>query len=311
MPPAKDSTPFLNRIPNVKLDTVKKQARILSFEKTIVEYALDQIDQAQTTGQIDEHVHSQLLTKYSTRMTQLKLQLSKNEQIIRLDDLTATRNSLTQLFNEKMIHISTEISEIQSLLHITPLNSRRHVSANQKPAMSPPIRHWGTMKNIFVFFAVIMLLISSSSYAFGFLFNQQYFTQDFVNPQESAQDITDQQITSSTGITASVNLGIYFDNTATQEVTRIDWGIVYPNDQAHQIIYVQNHGNVNCQILLNTTDWAPPEAQHLIIVTWDYNGTLIKPSTILQVIISLNTSAQLINIEQFDFKIIITSIALE
>jgi hypothetical protein len=167
------------------------------------------------------------------------------------------------------------------------------------------------MKNIFIFFAVIMLLISSSSYAFGFLFNQQNFTQDLVNPQESTQNIADQRITSSTGVTASVNLGVYFDNITTQEVTSIDWGIVYPNDQALQTIYLQNLGNVNCQVFLNTTDWTPQDAQHLITLTWDYNGTLIEPNTMLQVTLSLNTSAQLVDIEQFDFKIIITSIALE
>ncbi len=310
MPPAKDSTPFAHCIPQDQLDTVKKQTRILSFEKTIIDYALAQIDHAQTTGQIGESIHNQLMTKYHTRMTQLEQQLLKNTQIIRLDELTATRNSLTQLFNEKMVQISSEISEIHSLINTTSLNSQRYVSANQRQATSPPTRHWGSMKNIFVFFAVIMLLISSSSYAFGFLFNQQYVTQDLVNPQETAQNVRDQQITSSTGVTASVNLGIYLDNSTTQEVTRIDWGIVYPDDQTHQIIYIQNLGNINCQLLLNTTDWAPPEAQKLIIVTWDYNGTLIEPNTILQVTLSLNTSAQLVNIEQFDFKIIITSIAL-
>ena len=311
MPPTKDPTPFVNRIPKDKLDTVKKQIRILSFEKTIIGYALAQIAHAQAASQIGEPIHNQLVTKYSTRMSQLELQLSKNNQIIRLDELTATRNSLTQLFNEKMDQISSEISEIQSLIKTTPLYSRRQTSAYQRPTASPPIRHWRSMKNIFVFFAVIMLLISSSSYAFGFLFNQQYFTHDLVNPQESAPNITDQQITSSTGVTASVNLGVYLDNTATQEVTSIDWGVVYPDDQAQQLIYIQNVGNVNCQLLLNTSDWTPPEAQHLIIVTWDYNGTRIEPSTILQVTLSLNTSAQLGNIEQFDFKIIITSIALE
>ena len=316
MPPAKDSTLFVNRIPKDKLDTVKRQTRILSFEKIIVGYALTQIDHAQTTGQIGEPIHNQLMTKYSTRMNQLELQLSKNKQIIRLDELTATRNSLTQLFNEKMVQTSSEISEIQSLINPPPLQSRRHVSttrahARQLPEPAPPVRHWGSMKNIFVFFAVIMLLISSSSYAFGFLFNQQYFTHDYANPQESAQNITDQQITSSTGVTASVNLGVYLDNLATQEVTSIDWGIVYPDDQARQTIHIQNLGNVNCRLLLNTTDWTPPEAQQLIMVTWNYNGTLIEPDTILQIIISLNTSVQLANIEQFNFKIIITSIALE
>ena len=311
MPPTKDSTVFVNRIPKDKLDTIKKQIRILSVEKTIIGYALAQIDHAQTTGQIGEPVHNQLVTKYNTKMSQLELQLSKNKQIIRLDELTSTRNSLSQLFNEKMVQISNEISEIQSLVNTTPLRSRRQVSANQGPAPAPSIRHWGSMKNIFVFFAVIMLLISSSSYAFGFLFNQQYFTHDLVNPQESDPNITDQQITSSTGVTASVNLGVYLDNTKAQEVTSIDWGIVYPDGQAHQLIYIQNLGNVNCQLLLNTTDWSPPEAQSLIIVTWDYNGTLVEPGIILQVTLSLNTSAQLANIEQFDFKIIITSIALE
>ena len=310
MPSAKDSTPYAHCIPQDQLDTVKKQTRILSFEKTIIDYALTQIDHAQTIGQIAEPIHNQLMSKYHTRMTQLEQQLLKNNQIIRLDELTTTRNSLTQLFNEKMVQISSEIAEIQSLINTTPLNSRRRISANQRPSTSSPTRHWGSMKNIFVFFAVIMLLISSSSYAFGFLFNQQYVTQDLVNPQETAPNVRDQQISSSTGVTASVNLGVYLDNTTTQEVTSIDWGIVYPDDQTQQIIYIQNLGNINCQLLLNTTDWAPPEAQQLIIVTWDYNGTLIEPNTMLQVTLSLNTSAQLVNIEQFDFKIIITSIAL-
>jgi seryl-tRNA synthetase len=148
MPPAKDSNQFVNgsrSTPCNKLDTVKKHTRILSYEKTIVGHALTQIDHAQTAGQIGEHAHSQLLTKYSNRMTQLEQQLSNNQQIIQLDELTATRNSLTQLFNEKMGHISSGIAEIQSFLNPIPFESRRQVPSNQSPATSLPTRHWGSM----------------------------------------------------------------------------------------------------------------------------------------------------------------------
>jgi hypothetical protein len=314
MPPIKHSNRLVNRKVSVtsdQLDTVKKQTRILSYEKDIVGFALTQIDDAQTTGHIGERAHTQLLTKYSNKLTQLEQQLSNNQNFVRLDELTTTKNSLTYLFTEKMGHISSEITEIQSLLITAPLESQRQVIRDQEPEISPRTRQWGSMKNVFVFFAVIMLLISSSSYAFGFLFNQQYFTQDFVDPQESAQSISDQRITSSTGITASVNLGVYFDNATTREVSSIDWGIVYPDDQIQYIIYLRNSGNVNCQLLLNTTDWTPPEAQDLIIFTWDYNEAPIEPGTIIQVTVSLRTSAQLAGFEQFGFNIIITSISLE
>lgn len=314
MPPIKDSNQFARRklsVTSDQMDTAKKQTRILSYEKDIVGFALTQIDDAQTTGHIGEHAHTQLLAKYSNKLTQLDQQLSNNQNIVRLDELKATKNNLTYLFNEKMGHISSEITEIHSLLNTAPHQSHRQVLGNQGPTTSPPTRHWGSMKNVFVFFAVIMLLISSSSYAFGFLFNQQYFTQDFVHPQESAPNISDQRITSSTGITASVNLGVYFDNATTREVSSIDWGIVYPDDQIQYTIYLQNKGNVNCQLLMNTTDWTPPEAQDLITFTWNYNGALIEPDTIIQVTVLLNTSAQLVDIEQFSFNIIITCISLE
>jgi hypothetical protein len=314
MPPPKHSNQLIGRklsITSDKLDTVRKQTRILSYEKDIVGFALTQIDDAQITGHIGERAHSQLLAKYSNKLTQLEQQLSNKQNIVKLNELKTTKTSLTYLFNEKMGHISSEIAEIQSLLNTVSHESQRQVIPDQRVGLSSPTRQWGSMKNVFVFFAVIMLLISSSSYAFGFLFNQQYFAQDFVDPQESAQSISDQRITSSTGITASVNLGVYFDNATTREVSSIDWGIVYPDDQIQYIIYLRNLGNVNCQLVLNTTDWTPPEAQDLIIFTWNYTGAAIEPGAIIPVTVSLNTSAQLAGFEQFGFNIIITSISLE
>ncbi len=314
MPPTRDSDHRCNRkhvISSEQLDAAKKQTRILKYERDIVRFAFSKIDAAQSARHIGEDASTELQTKYSNKLNQLDQQLTYNQNIVKLYELKDTKTSLTYLFNEKMERISLEITEIKSLLGTAPHQSQCQVLNNRRPIIAPLTQRWGSMKNIFVFFAVIMLLISTSSYAFGFLFNQQYFTQEFTHPQESSQNISDKRITSSTGITASVNLGVYFDSVANQEVTSIDWGIVYPDDQIQCILYFQNLGNVNCQLLLNTTDWTPSEAQDLIIFTWNYDGAPIEPGSIIQVTTSLNTSAQLVDIEQFSFNIIITSMSLE
>lgn len=143
------------------------------------------------------------------------------------------------------------------------------------------------IKSAIVSLFVLMLLLSTSMYTFGYL--------------------NSSNLTNTSGITANVDIGIYSDQDCKNNLTSIDWGIVYPGENVKCFAYVRNLGNVNITIQIETVNWLPEQAENYLDLSWNYtNQTLIK-NRVIPVTLTLNISEQIDNIESFSFDIILTS----
>jgi len=112
---------------------------------------------------------------------------------------------------------------------------------------------------------------------------------------------------SSSGVIASVNLAVYWDNACTNPVTAIDWGTIRPGESMPLEIFIKNTGNVPITLSLSTEGWDPSNAGSYITLTWDYiSGTKVQPGSVLKVTLKLTVSSSVQGITSFSFNIVIT-----
>jgi hypothetical protein len=107
------------------------------------------------------------------------------------------------------------------------------------------------------------------------------------------------------GIIKNIGTGIYWDELCEDPVSSIDWGIIEPGLQKNLTIYVRNEGNVPIFIFLDTVNWEPQNASEYMQLSWDYLGEQIQPNDNIKVILSLNVSVNIYELEYFNFDIVI------
>lgn len=111
----------------------------------------------------------------------------------------------------------------------------------------------------------------------------------------------------SSGVIASVNLAVYWDNACTNPVTAIDWGTIRPGESMSLQVFIKNTGNVPITLSLSTEGWNPSNAGSYIALTWDYiSGTKIQPGSVLKATLKLTVSSNIQGITSFSFNIVIT-----
>ena len=141
-------------------------------------------------------------------------------------------------------------------------------------------------KTFFASFAVIALVLSTP-YAYGLL--------------------TSTRTTENTGIIASVNLGVYKDSSCTQNLTTIDWGVLYPSSQNTYHAYIRNQGTANMTLTKTESNWNPINAPSYLLLSWNYTGQVIRPTEKIHVAFKLTVSPTISAVDTFRFNIIITS----
>jgi len=111
---------------------------------------------------------------------------------------------------------------------------------------------------------------------------------------------------SSVGTVKTVDVGAYWDEACTNEVTTIDWGSISPGASKSVTIYLKNEGNTPITLTMNTTSWSPSAAANYISLSWDYSGEQIAAGGVIQVTLTLSVSSNISGITSFTFDIVIT-----
>jgi hypothetical protein len=99
------------------------------------------------------------------------------------------------------------------------------------------------------------------------------------------------------------NIGIY--GGLQNNVSVIDWGLIYPGSSKDVAILVSNEGNTNLVLRLSTRDWVPEPANNYITLSWDYDGQVIRPQQAVRVVLTLYVSEYTTRISDFTFTIVI------
>jgi hypothetical protein len=102
----------------------------------------------------------------------------------------------------------------------------------------------------------------------------------------------------------SAKVKIYSDETKTVPVTSIDWGIVSPGETKSVTIYVFNDGNIPLNMSYTVDNWVPTNATVFLSCTVSMPA-VIQARSHSQLTITLNVSADIVDIVEFQYQITI------
>lgn len=106
----------------------------------------------------------------------------------------------------------------------------------------------------------------------------------------------------------TVGVEVYADETLTQPLTHIDWGLVEPGETKTFPAWVFNSGNDAMTLQLLTENWSPTEASQWITLTWNYDGDSIPVDSSIPVTFSLSVDINVTGFTDFSFDISIEGV---
>lgn len=110
---------------------------------------------------------------------------------------------------------------------------------------------------------------------------------------------------STTGIVASVEIGVYTDSGLSTVLTGIDWGVMYPASSSTYVCWVKYSGNVNATLTVIAVNWAPPSASSTILFKAP-SQIVLKPGDVVEVNMQLLVLEN-VSVKSFSFNIEFTA----
>jgi len=119
----------------------------------------------------------------------------------------------------------------------------------------------------------------------------------------------------SLGTIKTMGVEAYWDRNLTNKTETIKWGTVWPGSSHNTTFYIRSISNIETKLKLNTTNWNPSDLSSYMNLTWTYNGTVVSPSEVIEVTLTLSASSSysfimylLTNdVKQFSLDIIINT----
>ena len=106
-------------------------------------------------------------------------------------------------------------------------------------------------------------------------------------------------------LVGDVEFEVYWDVTATNEVTMVEWGDLEPGDVATVEFWVKNEGSSNLYCDTGTDEWVPSESEQYFDLTWDFGDTPVGSGRSRKVTMQLFVDENITGIDAFYFNIII------
>jgi hypothetical protein len=123
--------------------------------------------------------------------------------------------------------------------------------------------------------------------------------------QAKSSSVQTNRSISNVGSLKAVGVGVYWDATLTNGVSSIDWGVLEPGLSSNKTVYIQNNGDFSISLTFSTLNWNPLNASQFMTLNWDYASGSIAPDEIVKVTFELEVSANISDITNFSFDIII------
>jgi hypothetical protein len=109
------------------------------------------------------------------------------------------------------------------------------------------------------------------------------------------------------GIVIGVNVGVFADASATQNMTAISWGSVYPGESIDRTVFVKNTGNAPLTLSMVTANWAPPLAANgSMTVVWNREDAVLSAGQLVAATFTLSVSPDISGVTDFGVNIIVT-----
>jgi hypothetical protein len=116
--------------------------------------------------------------------------------------------------------------------------------------------------------------------------------------------ITSQKIPN-TGNVKAIGVGVYWNSACTSNVTSIDWSSLEPGASANRTVYIKNKGNMRIILNMTADNWSTG-AYGKITLSWNCEGYLLDPSSVIQAVLTLSVSSTINEVTSFSFDITIT-----
>ena len=123
----------------------------------------------------------------------------------------------------------------------------------------------------------------------------------------SFNPVTGTVIVPSSGImlVGDIAFEIYWDVTATSEVTMVEWGALEPGGVGTVEFWVKNEGNTLLYCDTGTDEWVPSGSDQYFDLTWNFGDTPVGSHRSRKVTMELHVHADITGINEFTFNIII------
>ncbi|KKL01322.1 hypothetical protein LCGC14_2627110 [marine sediment metagenome] len=110
-------------------------------------------------------------------------------------------------------------------------------------------------------------------------------------------------------LAGDADFGVYWDSTATNPVTGIEWGELEPGLTGSSTFYIKNEGasNLYAEAVWTIASWIPSGASQYFDLTWDFDTKMLRPGFAQRTVLELHVHDDITGIEDFSFEIIITS----
>jgi len=89
----------------------------------------------------------------------------------------------------------------------------------------------------------------------------------------------------------TIGVEAYWDSDCENKTGTIDWGTISLGSSKNLTLYIRSVSNFEATLNLNATDWNPANISDYINLSWDYDGTPLNPSEIIQVTLTLSSSS--------------------
>jgi archaellum component FlaG (FlaF/FlaG flagellin family) len=119
----------------------------------------------------------------------------------------------------------------------------------------------------------------------------------------AAAVLNTQTVPSHGTITGSAEIDVYSDQNATTTCSSINWGTLSPGYSTTQTIYIKNTGNLPQTLSMNTTAWNPTEANTVLTLTWNKEGTSIAADEVIAATLNLTAASDTGTLLDFSFDI--------
>jgi hypothetical protein len=125
-------------------------------------------------------------------------------------------------------------------------------------------------KTVLLVVAVVLVTLISS-----FLIASWWFSSSDYAPNGDYD-----RTVSTTGTIKVQGLEIYGGDIKTEgENVYVDWGELTLGASKKASFYVKSTSNVDVELGLNVTNWMPTGIEDYVTISWDYNGTVLSPTT--------------------------------
>lgn len=106
----------------------------------------------------------------------------------------------------------------------------------------------------------------------------------------------------------SIGVGVYWEDTCTNEVSTINWGYIEPGSSQNSTIYIQNEGNIPMTLNMTTDNWNPSPASAYITLSWNIEGSQVDADSVIEAVLTLSVLSGISEIDSFSFDITIAGI---